>query len=1602
MTRKTPAPQRRLIHAIAARGKALKLPRKLPVNRSRFLEQYYALADKEDLAAEPRTLAAAALGHLLWATRRPPNTALVRVFNPRPEKDGWGSVHTIVETANDDMPFLVDSLTMALSSSGHGIQATIHPVLRIVRTPGGLLKDIVHGGEERAGRLESLIHIEITRVADPHVLRALERDLAATLRDVRASVEDWASMLDHLVTAANELGENRHLSPALRAESRAFLTWLADDRFTLVGYREHDLTRGPKVDRLAARPGSGLGILRERGEPTRVAELTGAARAEARSSNPLVVTKSDLRSTVHRPALLDYVGVKLFDDKGRPCAERRFLGLFTSVAYHERPRDIPLLRLKVGQVMQRSGFDPRGHRGKALQHILDTFPRDDLFQISIDDLYRVSMGILGLQERHRVRLFHRRDTFGRFYSCLVYLPRDQYNARARRQIEQVLEEGFGGTSVETDVTISESALARLAVTVRTPRGSNGEPDVEALQSALAEAVRGWPERVREALLARLPEGEALALLSGFPDGFSAAYQEEVDPIRASRDIEKVAAVASGASELEMRLERPDAHPGHRLRFTTFKGDHPIQLYVALPILENMGLMLISERIYNVNTKAREVWIQDFELATPGGADIDSEAIAERFTECFARVLTEDADNDRFNAFVIGAGLDWRQAALLRGYCRYVLQTGLPFSQAYMQEVLERYPTLCKALIERFKALFDPDLDASAREQMLPRSEATIRSELDRATSLDEDRILRSFACGVDATLRTNFFQHDASGALKAYLSFKLDPAKVAELPRPLPKYEIFVYSQRVEGVHLRTGKISRGGIRWSDRREDFRTEVLGLMKAQHVKNTVIVPGGAKGGFVCKRLPSGDRERVQEEVVHCYRTFIRGMLDLTDNIVDSQLVSPPRVLARDDEDPYLVVAADRGTAAFSDLANTLAAEYGFWLGDAFASGGSAGYDHKKMAITARGAWESVKRHFREVGIDVQKQPFTVIGIGDMSGDVFGNGLLLSPHIRLVAAFDHRHIFIDPNPDAAVGFEERRRLFRLPRSSWADYDRDKLSSGGGIYSRDSKSISLSAAARNMLGIARASLTPPELIKAILRTRADLLWNGGIGTYVKSSRESHSDAGDPANDAVRVNANQIRCRVAGEGGNLGFTQLGRIEYALGGGRINTDFIDNSAGVDSSDREVNIKILLNEAMAGSRLTRAKRDAVLAEMTDRVAELVLANNYGQTQALSMMASQARQRLGEHARLIRLLEARGLLDRSLEHLPSEDGLDERRTAGRGLTRPELAIILSYSKIQLTSSLAESDIPEDPFLAAELEAYFPGELSERFADLVQAHRLRRQIIAMLISSSMINRMGPFFVLRAVEETGAAVSAVARAYAIVREIFGVRRLWRDIESLDYTVQPEVQYSTMFQISRMVRRAVYWFLQHHAGDLDIEPMVERFRPPVAHLLEALPTLVSGRLQTRFSRDVQQLQSMGLPTALAQHMASLGFMTQILDIIELGEEHRLDLDEVARLHFELSRGLKLDWLREQIEGLQVEGRWRAMARATLRETLAEEQRVLLRTILAGRGRRAPRAALAHWMSESKARISRARQAIDEMQTLGPMDFATLSVALKEIARLA
>jgi glutamate dehydrogenase len=1604
MLGKVPASRLRLIAAIVrvARRRVKAADRALG---EAFLRRYYrGVADEDLIARGPEHLAAVALTQLAAARLRRPGRPWVRVFNPDPEQDGFRSAHTVVMIVCDDMPFLVDSMSMAVNQAGLAVHLIVHPVIDSVRDARGRLRAVAEPGA-RGARAESWQLLEVDRETDLDRLAALAARIRDALDDVRVAVGDWAEMRQraHGLAAALET-EPVPLATGEVLEGRALLDWMVDNHFTFLGARYYRLERGRATDRLVPVPTSGLGLLRARraGHPPHAVTLAGDVRKAARSRSLLVITKANTVATVHRATYLDYVGVKTFNARGEVTGEHRFLGLWTSMAYSSSPRDIPVLRHKVQKIIAHFGLAPQSHDGKAVLHVLEAYPRDELFQAATDELIPIIRGIVNLYDRQVVRLFVRRDSYHRFWSCLLYVPRDRYNTEIRHRIEAIVREAFSGTDVESQVQLSESVLARVHLIVRTPDGAR-VGDAAAIERRIAAAVLTWGDALRAALTARYDEAQALRLLARYGAAMPAAYAEDTPADAAVADIEVLETLARAPGGPHLRLYRPPGAGGARVNLKLYRVREPRAISDVLPTLENLGLRLISERPYEVKLgDGGTIWIQDFELEHRHGPGLDLAADGPRLTAAIAALWQDQAENDGFNRLVLGARLSWRETMVLRAYCRWLLQTGIPFSQPYMESVLATNARTAERLARLFVAGFDPALPAARRASQVARLRREIDADLARVARLDEDRILRAFWAAIDATLRTNYFQAARDeGAAKPYLAIKLDPAKVPGLPEPRPMFEIWVHAPYVEGVHLRKGRVARGGLRWSDRYEDFRTEVLGLMKAQNVKNTVIVPVGAKGGFVCRRLPAA-RDEQQREVVRCYQDFVRGLLDLTDNIVHGKVVPPAACVRRDRDDTYLVVAADKGTATFSDVANGISAEYGFWLGDAFASGGSAGYDHKKIAITARGAWECVKRHFRELGLDADRQEFTVAGVGDMSGDVFGNGLLRSPHAKLVAAFNHQHIFIDPAPNTARGFKERQRLFALPRSTWADYDPKLLSAGGGVWARSEKSVRLPREARALLGITAEALPPNEIIKAILKLDVDLLWNGGIGTYVKASSETHAQVGDRANDALRVDGRELRCRVVGEGGNLGLSQLGRVEYALNGGRLNTDFIDNSGGVNCSDLEVNIKIVLALAEQRRGLKRRARDRLLARMTPDVAALVLRNNYLQSQAISTLEALALDRANELAHAIRFLERSGDLDRALEFLPDDAALQDRQQRGKGLTRPELAILLSYSKIWLYHQIIESDLPEDPYLSNELVRYFPAPVIDGYGALLASHPLRREIIATATTNSLVNRMGPVFAIRVAEDSGASLSAITRAYAIARESTAMRELWAEIEALDNRVPARVQYEMQFATARALRHATYWVLGHRSRSLEVEPAVAQLRPGLARLVAAAPKLVTGRLAARIEAKRSQAAAAGVPPALAARIASLELLQSGLYIVDLAARRRAPLETVARVHLHLGAALDLDSLRLQIDALEIAGHWQSVARASLREDLYRLHRTLTEAVLS-RGRRGnPVRAADAWLAARRGSVEHLRRIFADMASAPSMDFATLSVALQSLKRLA
>jgi len=1564
---------------------------------SAFAAAFYRRMAAEDLALRGvDDWAALACDLLEFARKRKPGGALVRIFNPGAD-NGWDSSHTVVQIINDDMPFLVDSVSMALAEDGISVHVLSHPLIAMARERSGKLTGV------GSGNSESVMHLEIDRQTSDDMAR-LEHKLHEVLANVRIIVRDWRMMRDKMQQVAADLATRPlPLADSGRREAQEFLRWAANDHFTFFGYREYQVRRQDDEDVLVAVDGSGLGLLAEsEAKPRPLQSLASHYSQHAGiARDALILTKTNARSRVHRPGYMDYIGVLSFDDQGRPTTEQRFIGLYTSSAYTSRPWDIPLVRERFEHVLSESGLNPSGHSGKTLRHILETLPRDELFQSSSGELARLGLGVLHLQERVRSKLFLRRDRYGRFYSVLVYVPRERFNTDVRQRIESILRNLMHADQVDANVVIGESPLAQLHLLVRPRRGAEVTVEEATLEAELAASVRNWLDALRDELITRHGENRGLELVNTFGRALPAGYIEQAGPALAAADVEYLAALSSPEQLLPNLVRAPHPRAGEGpLRLKLYRKHDDLPLSDVLPTMENMGLQVISEHPYRIELADEAVYIQDFEVETRVD-DAVVDAASERFSEAFARIWAGDAENDGFNTLILLAGLNWREVAMLRGYAKYLQQVGIPFSQHYIEQTVARYPVIVRLLVDTFAARFDPALqqregdDTSARE--------ALKNELNQVASLDDDRILRAFMGVIDATLRTSFYQRAQDGRFKPTIAYKFDSARVPDAPKPRPYREIFVYGPRTEGIHLRFGPVARGGLRWSDRREDFRTEVLGLVKAQMVKNTVIVPVGSKGGFIVKRPPAGgERDAVQAEGIACYKQFISGLLDITDNLQGDNVIAPTDVVRHDGDDPYLVVAADKGTASFSDIANGIAREYGFWLDDAFASGGSVGYDHKGMGITARGAWESVKRHFRALGRDSQNEDFTAVGIGDMSGDVFGNGMLLSKHIRLLAAFDHRHIFIDPAADAARSFIERQRLFKLPRSSWDDYDKSLISQGGGVWPRSAKSIALSPEMRNVLGLADdvAALPPNQLISAILKAPVDLLWNGGIGTYVKASAETHEAVGDRSNNAIRIDGRELRCKVVGEGGNLGFTQRGRIEAALNGVLINTDFIDNSAGVDTSDHEVNIKILLGTQVAAGKLTLAARNKLLASMTDEVADLVLWDNYRQNQALSLMQRMAVKRLGSKQHFIRSLEAQGRLDRQIEFLPTDTELAERKARGQGLTRPELAVLLSYAKLVVFEQLLASDVPEDAFLSKELQRYFPQPLQQKYARAMESLRLKREIIATAVTNSMINRMGATFLLRMQEDSGRAPGEIAKAFAITRETLDARTLWSQIDALDGKVPESVQLDALEVIWALQRSFTRWLLARPGAIPDISTAVARYQGGFRDIRYA-QGIIPDSLRPAYEASVQAWQDKGVPDELGGQLAAMPYLEPACDIIELAGECGQAPTDVARLHYRVGDALRVPWLVTQIDALAVDGRWHAVARAALREELAAQLRTLTRQVMDIAGADAD-AKVATWLEQGGPALRFTLAMLTELAAQKTLDYPTASVAVQRLTQLA
>lgn len=1575
---------------------------------SLFAQRYFSGSSIDDL--KERSIAelyGILLSHWKFINQRSPGEAKIHIFNPDKEKDGWTSSHTVIQISHDDIPFLVDSARMVINRFGYQIHFIVHfGGFKVKRDHNHKIISIANVGSDNSHiTSEAPIYIEIDRLSDERAMKELQTEIANVLNDVRMSVADWRKMVGRIETCLSELENNSSkMDQAELAESRDFLRWLINNNFTFLGARDYKLIGNGTNRALQIIPGSGLGVLRDDTFSTSsktYAELPPQARKMALSKNILIIAKTNTMSTVHRQAYTDYIGIKLFNEHGDLIGERRFIGLYTSTAYNSSPRQIPFLRRKVDQVLQTLGFPPDSHDGKEAVHILETLPRDDLFQATHEELVELTLGIIQLKERKRIRLLVRRDAYYRYFSCLVYVPREIFNTDLAFAIQDILMHSFNGIASTFTTYFSDSVLARIHFLIRVNPKTPVDYSVQEIEKQLIAVSRSWSDELKDQLVEHFTEADGLRYYSKYCKAFPASYSEDYTAAEALDDIEKIESL-SRRNPLSMLFSKSIAN--NTLSLKLFHAEQTIVLSDVLPILENMGLRIIGERPHVVKFKdGRHIWINDFNMTYAINKEIGINDIKDSFQDAFTKIWFGEAENDGLNRLVLEANLTCQETAVLRAYTKYLRQTGFTFSQNYIEQALINNSEITRALIQLFVLRFDPNYhhgDHSDTKAVTKYIEQT----LETVNSLDEDRIIRRILEVILATNRTNYFQKTSDGVSKSYISFKFDPAKITDLPLPRPKYEIFVYSPRVEGVHLRAGKVARGGLRWSDRREDFRTEVLGLMKAQQVKNTVIVPEGAKGGFFVKTpfTPEMSRDDYMQEGIRCYSTFISGLLDITDNIKEGVTIPPNSVVRYDGDDPYLVVAADKGTATFSDIANGIAQKYGFWLGDAFASGGSAGYDHKKMGITSRGVWVSVKRHFREINLDPDHDDFTVIGIGDMAGDVFGNGMLLSKHIKLVGAFNHLHIFLDPDPDPALSYVERKRLFNLPRSSWKDYNPELISKGGGIFDRSAKSIKLTPEIKHILNTKKDSMVPNEMIRAMLKAPVDLIWNGGIGTFIKATQETHLDVGDRTNDGIRVDASELNTRVIAEGGNLGLTQLARIEYSLQGGIVNTDFIDNSAGVDCSDHEVNIKILLNRLVIDGKMTVEQRNTLLETMTNEVAALVLNDNYDQTQMLSLETSVAQQTMDLFRQYMNDLEKNDRLDRKLEYLPDDKSLLERKASNKPLTRPEIAMLLAYCKMYLKQDLLATDVPEDPYFNKYLLKAFPKPLCEKYLPQMQQHSLRREIIATQLCKSITDRMGINFVERLQRETGASIAFIIRAFAITESIYHMEDMWKEIMALDYKVSQTIQYRMMLQIYYLIRRSTRWFLRNRKPNIDIQKIIDDFSLPIAKLSGELPSLLDGPDKDAYDAAIHYLVGEGVPEKLAQRVAGCNTLFTSLDIVEAAQKYDLELTAVAKTYYLLGNRLELNWLRELMTAYVVENQWDELARAGFRDDLDRVQRKLSARVLMMKTRDVKDKEINQridiWINRYQFLLERWHKLLGDIKSSDIVGFVTYSVVLREL----
>ena len=1594
------------------------LPPKSPKPLEQFIKCFYDGVASEDLEEYTAT-ALAEKAQTQWALlcKRKKNKPEIKIKTYVPSEEEAHLGRTVIDMVNNNMPFLVDSIAAMLTNEYKLIHMLIHPILHITYDSKNVVTK-VSKKQSQDSIAQSHVHIELQGAVPAAQTKKLKEDLLRILDDVYYATRDWLAMKDRLRLCQKSLS-NAPASEYCDADIEEyiyFLEYLYRDNFTLLGYREYKFTqKNGKISSKTVKSSS-LGLLHDDMTPVYINEADSPLPDNLQELRynlpPVFVSKVNKRATVHRPVPIDAIAVKKFDKKGNIVGEYLFLGLFTSVTYSRSIQDIPLLRQKTEQAMLMSGYTPNSHDHKALSHILEKYPRDEFFQTDVKELLETSISILRLQERQRIALYTRPDPFGRYVSCLVYVPRERYDTRLRKKMYEILEGELQGVCGNFNANMDDSTFARALFTIYISQNNPPKYDVGRMERRLQEAGRLWSERLSLALYDEVDkESEVLRIVSKYGKAFPANYTERYKAKQSYYDILNIESVLK-TNKIHVELYKAKNTDDAHLRLKLFQRDNPVSLSSVLPLLENMGLSAISEDPYEVKPNdgnKSSVWVHDFLVEVDPGARLDSiKNVKTLFEKALFEAWYNNIENDSLNKLVLFAQMAWRDVLILRSYVRYLRQMRYHYDTAYIETTLTSNAQIAKELVDLFKAYHNPAEQKEA-EKLVKKHTGNIHKLLEDVPSLDQDRIIRSLINLIESTLRTNFYQKDKNGQYKSYLSIKMDSKNILDLVAPKPYREIFVYSTRMEGVHLRGDAIARGGIRWSDRNEDFRTEILGLMKAQQVKNSVIVPMGAKGGFILKNPPPrSDRDAFLAEGIECYKTLIRGLLDITDNRKEGRIIPPKNVVRRDKSDPYLVVAADKGTATFSDIANSLSQDYGFWLDDAFASGGSAGYDHKIMGITARGAWESVKRHFRELNHDTQTQDFDVIGVGDMGGDVFGNGMLLSEHIKLIGAFNHMHIFCDPDPDTASSFKERKRLFKAVKG-WGDYDTSLLSKGGRIFDRSDKSLHLTPEIKSRFDIDKDQVPPAVLMKAMLKARTDLLWFGGIGTYIKASSESDASVGDKGNDPIRINGSEVKARVLGEGANLAITQLGRIEFASKGGAINADFIDNSGGVDSSDHEVNIKILMADIMTNGNHTMGvkKRNNLLEKMTEEVSRLVLNNNYQQAQGISLMRKQAADNLGLHALLIEDFENEIGLNRELEGLPSEEDIEARLRAGSGLTRPELGLLQSYSKIEYTRDLLKTDIPDQEHIEDEwLVNYFPKPLRVKYLDEIKSHRLKREIIATKIATNVINRMGPTFIHGQVERTNATIGEVTEAFLTVCDVFGLKELWKSIENLDNIVPAQVQINAMQELQNLADRETHWFLTRLGRPVDMDNDIHSFGLGVQNIRNQIDKIATKELGQDINRRIQMGMNDGLPKDLAQDIAIIPILGAACDIIRSSLDCHADITLTAKTYLEIGHTFHINWLTKQAQFMKTDDRWSEEALFGLTEQLYTCQAALtthiLQTVKGVRKSLTPGESLvSKWIEKNQSKIHSLEPLMADMRASGSVDIPMLIIAEQRLRQL-